>query len=669
MRTAALGRVRAALTLALAAVGPATVHADEIIEVTELRQPRPPTTEPATVIVLDREAIATIPAPLLDDIVRSVPSVGTFRRSSSTIADPTSQGLNLRGLGPSGVSRALVLRDGIPQNDPFGGWVYWRAHSAHAIDRIEIQPSGASATFGNFGLGGVLAIASRRIDDAVEASLAGGSRETLRGTARVAHRFGAYGLELDGEMFSTGGYVPIAEPGAIDHAAASDHRNAGARIERVSEYVNARAFARWFDEDLDAGTDHTTAGARAITYGASAEITVRSSRVDLRAFGGDQQFDQTRARVSEDRSTAELASTQSTPSSSFGGSAVWSIALGNHTLQVGADALRVEGTATDALSPAMPMPQSLVERAAGGEQRFAGIFVQDGVRWGRLEVAGALRFDRWSLHDGERTLVRASGERDATSFADRDGIEIDPRLGAFLHVDDNLGLRASVYRAFRAPTLNELYRPFQVGTVLTAANEALRTETLWGAEAGPQVTAGTVSARVTAFYNVVSDPIFNVTLAEPQNGAMRQRQNVGEARVAGAEFEASWRPLEAISATVAYTLIDSEITETTMPELAGKRLAQNPRGRAAFSFVYAGPVLLATDIRYVGTQFEDDLNRLPMGAYVLVDGLARRSIAYGISAFASIQNAFDRRYLVGRAGIDTVGTPRTILVGLDFSSN
>lgn len=311
-------------------------------------------------------------------------------------------------------------------------------------------------------------------------------------------------------------------------------RRYSARVERGGGEARLRAFARWFDEDLDAGTQFTTAAVWTITYGAGAELDVRGSRLDLSAFGGDQQFDQQRARVSADRSTAEVASTQSTPSTNHGASAMWTAKLGAHTLQVGADALRVTGTSTDALSPAMPSETSLVERAAGGEQWFAVVFVQDGLRLGPVELAAALRIDRWSLHDGHRTLVRGSGTRDETRFDDRSGFELDPRLGALVHVDDTFAVRASVYRAFRAPTLNELYRPFQVGTILTAANEMLATETLWGAEAGPQLTTGTLAAQMTAFYNRIEDPIFNVTLPTPMNGAARQRQNLGAARVAGA---------------------------------------------------------------------------------------------------------------------------------------
>ena len=95
--------------------------------VTALRLPRPLPDVPSTVTVLSREEIDRTPALAADGLLRAVPSVGTFRRTPSLVADPTAQGLNLRGVGPSGVSRALVLMDGVPVNDPFGGWIYWRS--------------------------------------------------------------------------------------------------------------------------------------------------------------------------------------------------------------------------------------------------------------------------------------------------------------------------------------------------------------------------------------------------------------------------------------------------------------------------------------------------------------------------------------------------------------
>ena len=148
----------------------------EVIVVTEPVPVRPIRDVATPVTVLDRRELARSPRVLADDLVRTGPWASTFRRSSSAIADPTSQGLSLRGVGSSAVSRALVLRDGVPENDPFGGWMYWRGVSPLDLQRIEIAPGGAAAPFGNVALGGVVRLVSRPIEPRrLQALIAGGS--------------------------------------------------------------------------------------------------------------------------------------------------------------------------------------------------------------------------------------------------------------------------------------------------------------------------------------------------------------------------------------------------------------------------------------------------------------------------------------------------------------
>ena len=352
---------------------PAPPASEEVIVVTGLRLPRPLSDVPAATTVIDRDQLERSPEPLADDLVRAAPTVGTFRRSSSAIADPTSQGLNLRGVGPSGVSRALVLQDGVPVNDPFGGWVYWRALSPLGIDRIEIVPSGASALFGNFALGGVLQVISRPITGAsVDAVAAGGSLGERRAAARATERFGDLGVELDGESWHSDGYTPIVadQRGAVDGPAASTHDTAGARVEYGRGNQALHAGARLFSESLDAGTLFTTADVRTVTYGAGGRLTDPGAvpgALDVELFGGVQRFDQDRARVSADRSTAAKSASGHTPSDNQGAAVTWTARLGGgHAIVVGADGQRVVGTATDTLFPATTQPATIVKRAAGG---------------------------------------------------------------------------------------------------------------------------------------------------------------------------------------------------------------------------------------------------------------------------------------------------------------
>src|SRR4030095_8142949 len=120
--------------------------------------------------------------------------------------------------------------------------------------------------------------------------------------------------------------------------------------------------------------------------------------------------------------------------------------------------------------------------------------------------AAALRVDGWQNVDASTTLTRNDGSAMTTTYADASKLQVDPRVGALVHVTREVAVRGSAYRAFRAPTLNELYRPFQVGTVLTAANDQLRPETLWGGELGMQIIIEGLSVQATGFWNELSDP-------------------------------------------------------------------------------------------------------------------------------------------------------------------
>ncbi len=659
--------------VAPAPAAPATAP-DEVIVITGLRLPLPLHDVPAAVTVIDRDQVRRSPHTLADELVRTVPAVGTFRRSSSAIADPTSQGLNLRGVGPSGVSRALVLRDGVPVNDPFGGWVYWRAMSPLGIDRIEVVPSGASALFGNFALGGVLQVLSRPIDGrTIDAMVAGGSLGTGRFAARATERMGELGVAVDVEALHSDGYTPIAaaQRGAVDGPAASTHGTAGLRLEHRRGGSTAHAAVRGFTESLDAGTQHTTADVRTLTYEAGWELARAPGTLAVQLFGGQQRFEQERARVTADRATATTASNQRTPSNNQGAVATWTAQpLDRHAIVIGVDGQRVAGTATDALSPPMVQPDTLVKRAAGGQQRFVGVFAQDAVRvTPDLQVAAAVRLDAWQNVAASRTLTRGDGSAMTTRIADASELQLDPRLGAVFHVTHDVALRASAYRAFRAPTLNELYRPFQVGAVLTAANDRLRPETLWGGELGTQIIVEGLSAQATAFWNRMSDPIANVTLATPLDGATRQRQNLGRTRVAGLDLDLAWRPAVSWALRIGHTFSDGSVTAApAQPDLVGKRLAQAPRHRTVAGMTYDSDRIatITGQVRYLGRQFEDDLNTQPIGAVVLVDARAERSVVAGFSLFAAAQNLFDRRYVVGRAGIDTEGAPRTFELGVAY---
>src|SRR4030095_6053068 len=125
---------------------------------------------------------ATMAAGALDDALRSTPGFTLFRRSSSRVANPTTQGVTLRGVSGAGSSRTLVLADGVPLNDPFGSWVYWNRIPLAAIDRVEVVRGATGDLYGAGALGGVIQLLTVQPNRTrARATIHGGSHDTFRG--------------------------------------------------------------------------------------------------------------------------------------------------------------------------------------------------------------------------------------------------------------------------------------------------------------------------------------------------------------------------------------------------------------------------------------------------------------------------------------------------------
>jgi outer membrane receptor protein involved in Fe transport len=653
-------------------------EAGEEIVVVGTRTPRAAASLPTTVTVVRRDDLARSASPTLDGALRQVPSLATFRRSTSLAADPSSQGLSLRGIGPSAVSRALLLDDGVPVNDPFGGWIAWRSVPRLGLSRVEVAPGGASALYGSFALGGVVALVPRPIGSGVDVETYGGSFGTYGVAARAEGRAGRLAGSLDAEHSGTDGYLVVApgDRGGVDGRAGARHVTVAGRLEARLAGFRLSAGAGGFDEDQDGGTRFTRAGMRAATarLGAEREGALGTARLTL--HGGLRTFTQDRARIPEDRSTEEHAAAQEVPSTDLGGSLLLAASRrADHALSLGADLRRVAATSRETLFPATPGPTTPVAREASGTQWTGGVFAQDA--WTprpALEIAAALRLDGWRNARGRAARTFGDGTTATESFPVRTRTLVSPRLAARWEVAPGAALRASAYRAFRAPTLNELYRPFQVGTVLTASNPALEAEVLTGAEAGPELALpGGVRLRASAFWSRLADPITTVTLEAPrEDGATRQRQNLGTVRTRGVEAEASWRATAPLRASVAYTLADARIVSAPgREELVGNALPHDPAHRlsARVDLVRAGRLSGGVEVRWLSRAWEDDRNTLALPAFAVVDASVSRPLGGNVELFGAVENLLDERYLVGRAGVDTVGAPRLVRVGLRASAN
>ncbi|HVF58241.1 MAG TPA: TonB-dependent receptor, partial [Thermoanaerobaculia bacterium] len=452
--------------------------ADEIT-VTATRTPARLGETAASVTVLSAEELAATAAPALDDALRQVPGFSLFRRSGSRFANPTAQGASLRGLGGSGASRALVLDDGVPLNDPFGGWIYWGRVPRTAVERIEVVRGGVSDLYGSAALGGALQMVRRAPAEpfALTAESSYGSQATPEASFSASRGHDGWGAVLSGEAFRTDGYVLVdeRERGPVDTRAASRHATVDLTVERRGDA--SRLFLRGsrFEESRDNGTPMQENDTETNHVAAGGDGRLGPGVVTARAYVTDQEFHQSFSAVAADRNSERLTRLQRVPSAAAGAALQWTGAMHpKHLVVAGVEARQVRGESREEILG--DSGSTWVE--AGGRERTGSVFLEDVItaspRW---TLTAGVRLDRWWNDDG-RSVSRASREapRALTRLPDRAETAWSPRLSALHRVSGVISLTASAYRSFRAPTLNELYRTFRVGNALTLANEALDPE-------------------------------------------------------------------------------------------------------------------------------------------------------------------------------------------------
>ncbi len=324
---------------------------------------------PAAASVLTAGDLFSMAALAPDDALRFTPGFTLFRRSSSRAANPTTQGATVRGLSSSGASRTLVLADGVPLNDPFGGWVYWSRIPHAAIERVEIVRGGLSDLYGANAAGGVVHVVPA---DAGRTrgrfAIEGGNLATVRGSGFVSARRGGLGFAAAAERLETDGapIIAAAERGPVDTPAGTEHSSWLAR----AGWRNGNGFAldvraQGFDERRTNGTplqDNDT-NQRQISFNLSRPLF--GGFWQATAFAQTQTYDQSFTAVAASRATETLVLRQRVPSEAGGGFTDGQRTFGNTTLVIGGDTREVTGIATETRFVAgRPQPPA----SAGGNQ-------------------------------------------------------------------------------------------------------------------------------------------------------------------------------------------------------------------------------------------------------------------------------------------------------------
>ncbi|MCC5841959.1 MAG: TonB-dependent receptor [Opitutales bacterium] len=610
-------------------------------------------------------AALAVPA---DDALRQVPGFSLFRRTPSTAANPTTQGASLRGIGPSGTSRTLVLLDGLPVNDAFGGWVYWSRLDMGDIEAIEVVRGGGSAAWGNTALGGVIQFVSRPVtESAWEVAGTVGQRETRAVSLRAAEVMEGGSVRASARYFSTDGYIRVRsdQRGAVDVPTGTRHRLLQfAADHAILPQVRLDVRGIYFLEDRGNGTPLSNNSTESARFHVSLSgILPSGDDWQASAYGEFSDYANTFTSVAPDRNSEQLVLDQySVPSRALGASLRRSGEYGSGRLTLGGDYRHVKGETRERV-----VFQG-ADRFAGGRISLLGAFAEyvsmAPAPW-TWEVA--LRADHWQQTGG--FLEQPNQPRQF--FAGRSRVLPSGRIGFTLPLSETYFLRAALYQGFRVPTINELYRPFQVGADQTIANADLDPEELLGGEVGLDWFASGARLRTTFFINSVRDPIFNVTIGETlQGGQLRQRQNVERTEIRGMEFDLEQPLASDWYLILRYALSDARVRSAgTQPALVGKRLAQVPRHVVTTGLSWQpAESTLSADInaRWNGAQFEDDLNARRLHGFLIADLGFSWSVGPSTELNLRLENALNRRYPDGITGANLVteGTPRAWKMGL-----
>lgn len=648
----------------------------DVVTVQAARLPPSPTDRAFSIVTLEGETIST--APRLDEALTATPGVQLFRRTSSQASNPTTQGISVRSIAGSGASRALVTLDGVPQNDPFGGWVLWSGLPPIGVEQARVVRGAGAGPYGAGALTGTIQLQERTTVPR------GGEYEVYAGQRGLA---GGAAAGAVGDVFATAafersdGWIPLGRGrGAADDALYYQGLSGALRWTPDLDGKQLALRLSGYQEKRGAGIIGADSRATGATLSATLADTPQGDGLGWRIQGWAKRsdFENRSAAVAAGRNSTTPASEQyGTPSTGYGLNAALRRDAAAGGWEVGFDGRLFDGETRENfryLNGAFTR-----DRVAGGTQSVVGAYGEAYRNVGDWLLTGGVRLDRWATFDGKRV------ERDRMSGAvtlndqpeDRDGWLPTGRLGARYGAWSEGYVRGAAYAGFRPATLNELYRPFRVGNDVTEANAGLEPEKLYGVELAVGSEAS-LSWEVTVFANRLEKAVANVTIGFgpgtfpiagliPAGGVLRQRQNAGQIDAYGVEGQVE-RRWDTISLRLAGAYTDAEVDGgSAAPQLTGLRPAQTPRvtatGEAQWRPVEA--LSLRAVVRYEGARYDDDLNSRKLAAGTDVNLRADWSVNRAVTIYAAAENLFDAKIETAETGdgLESYDAPRTLRIG------
>lgn len=659
-------------TLHLAPAGVA-----EQVTVTAYRAPLGDLESPAITRQLSSETLETTAAVSLDGKMRQLPGVELFRRSSSLVANPTSQGISLRGLGSTSASRTLVTEDDVPLNDPIGGWIHWEEQPELAIHSVELVRGGASSLYGSSAIGGVVNVRlAQPTAPTAELRSTYGGEGTYENSLLAEEKLGPWGGLIAGTILGTDGYIQEApwQRGPVDTDSFVHSQSGLVLADHIAGPLRLFGRLSGFHESRGNGTSYQANATRLLRYATGADWQrPQGSALTLRVYGSRERYWQTFSSITNTPTPAEPTCTYrcgesptkfaEIPVNELGAAAHWSQPVTPGLLFLaGADVHDVRFWDDE---QAYTGSGALTD--THDHQRDSAPWIE--ALWTRRQwtFTASAREDWFQNFDGQQVANSGSGFKpSATQPPKFDQRVFDPRLGITRKLGDHWALSASGFRAFRAPTPSELYRATQVGNQLTKANGSLRSERATGWETGVASQRNWGEIRASWFDTQINRPISAVTINPNSSPILLQRENLGQIESRGVALDFELAPRSWLSLDGGYQYAHATVTRGSVD--LGNWIPEVARNMATLNLRASKPRFgsLSLQGRMSGHMYDDDANTYVLHSYFRMEAYANHDLGHHLNLFAAGENLFDRTIEVGKTPTTTLGMPRVARAGVEI---
>ncbi len=644
--------------------------ATEKVTVTAYRTPLGSLESPVTTRLLTQNALNMTAAVTLDDQLRQLPGLELFRRSSSLVANPSSQGISLRGLGSTSASRTLLTEDDVPLNDPLGGWIHWQEEPELAVQSIELMRGGASDLYGSSAIGGVVSVIPvRPATDMFELRSSYGGEETFDDSLLAQAKRGPWGVLAAGGALGTDGYIQEApsQRGPVD--VASNVHSQNGLLMGEHDRGPLRLFVRGsgFNESRHNGTPYQYNRTRLWRYEAGGDWKgPHEATLVTRVYGSDERYRQTFSQIANPttlRNGETPTKFSFIPDNELGAAAHWNQPLGAGLLIVaGADVHDVRIWDHEQSFVSSPPLTNLHDHQRDSAGYAEAMWVRKA--W-TLTAAG--RMDWFQNYDGQELQLNGSSWALSAKQPPQFGQRLfDPRVGISRKLYDHWAVSASGFRAFRSPTPNELYRSTQVGNELTLPNGLLLSERATGWETGLATDWRWGSIRTSYFLTQVNRPISAVTTCSTCSPIKLMRENLGQIESRGVSVDYELMPMRWLAVDGGYQYANATVTKNNQEtELVGNWIPEVARNLATMNVRAFKPVLGTLNLqgRLSGRQFDDDANAYLLHGYFRLDAYASHDFGKRFQLFAAGENLLHRQIEDSKTPTTTLGMPREARAG------